>query len=161
MAIFTRQARREDAGDMCRLLNEIIALGGTTAHRQPFSEEQMIAQHIAHPLSVCCTLAIEGDSEKIIGFQALEWSDPDWIGDDPLPADWAVISTFVAQGNQGKGVGGHLLAPTLKAAKVKGVTAINATIRRENTGGQRYYDKMGFVDFRSDELTVSKMHNLK
>lgn len=160
MAIFTRLATQEDAGDMCQLLNEIIALGGTTAHRQPFSEAQMIEQHIAHPLSVCCTLAIDDDSKNIIGFQALEWSDPDWVGDDPLPADWAVISTFVAQGSQGKGVGNHLFAPTLKAAKAKGVTAINATIRRENTGGQRYYDKMGFVDFSSDELTVSKKYDL-
>jgi ribosomal protein S18 acetylase RimI-like enzyme len=56
----------------------------------------------------------------------------------------------------GKGVGRTLFTRTAAAAQEAGVSAIDATIRKENTGGLSYYSRMGFVDYRTGEETISK-----
>lgn len=77
-------------------------------------------------------------------------------GPDHLPSDWAVIATYVALDQQGRGIGRKLLAATLAAAREAGVSNIDATIRAENTGGLAYYSRMGFVDYRMSDETISK-----
>ena len=149
-----RAARAGDAEALCAVLNPIIAAGGTTAHRRPFDPERMIRHYIAPPRGVACTLA-ERDGE-VLGFQALERADPDWPGEDSLPEDWAVIATFVRPGLTQGGIGGRLFEVTRAAARDAGIVAIDATIRRENTGGLRYYSRMGFEDWRSDDERISK-----
>jgi ribosomal protein S18 acetylase RimI-like enzyme len=57
-----------------------------------------------------------------------------------------MIASFVALGHHGKGIGERLLEATLTSAKEAGVTHIDASIRADNTGGLRYYSKMGFID---------------
>ena len=153
-----RAAQTADAAALCKVLNPIIARGGTTAHRHPFTAERMIAELIAPPLGISCFVAIVDAS--VVGVQALEWSDPAWPGTDKLPADWGIISTFVAVDRQGTGVGRRLFTPTLHAARQAGVGAINATIRRENTGGRQFYDRLGFVDDNADAATISKRYDL-
>lgn len=154
MILEVRPATAEDASAMMALLNEIIAAGGTTAHRKPFDEQAIIAQFIASRLFLCCLVAVsEG---KIAGFQALEWADPDWPGDDALPADWAIIATYVNRAAHGRGVGRALFARTSRAAAAAGVRFIDATIRLENSGGRRFYERLGFVDYRHGVETISK-----
>jgi RimJ/RimL family protein N-acetyltransferase len=46
-----------------------------------------------------------------------------------------------------RGVGGALFARTLRAAREAGITAIDATIRADNTGGLAFYARLGFVDY--------------
>lgn len=149
-----RPATRADAPAMADLLNAIIARGGTTAHRSPFSAERMAQDYIEPERKVSCVVAERGG--QILGFQALEWSDPDWTGPNPLPADWAFIATFVAIEAQGQGIGSRLFAATRTAARQAGVTGIDATIRRENAGGLAYYSRMGFADYWSDEAVIAK-----
>ena len=60
----------------------------------------------------------------------------------------------------GRGIGGALFAETCKAARAAGAVAIDATIRRENTGGLRFYDKMGFVDYRPEAERIGKRFDL-
>jgi len=96
------------------------------------------------------------DGAQLMGFQALEWCDPAWPGDDPLPADWAVIATYVGPQAHRRGVGRALFAATAQAAKNAGVRFIDATIRIENTGGQASYEGVGFTDYRVGAETVSK-----
>ncbi|MGP1253234.1 MAG: N-acetyltransferase family protein [Kiloniellales bacterium] len=139
---------------MCGLLNRIIETGGTTAFRSPFTEDRMIRDFIEPPLGIRCSVAASGDD--VLGFQALEWSDPNWTGPNPLPADWAFIASYVAQGAQGQGVGRRLFAATLAAARAAKVVAIDANIRKENLVGQAFYGSLGFIDYRSDEESVSK-----
>jgi len=139
---------------MTALLNAIIARGGTTAHRDPFDVDRMTADVIAPARGIACHVA-ERDG-AIVGFQALEWSDPDWTGANPLPADWAFIATFVAIGMQGTGIGALLFAATRRAALSAGVRMIDATIRRENRGGLAYYSRMGFEDYWSDAEVIAK-----
>ncbi|WP_162906526.1 GNAT family N-acetyltransferase [Algihabitans albus] len=139
---------------MCGLLNRIIERGGTTAFRGPFTEDRMIRDFLEPPLGISCLVADSGDG--VTGFQALEWSDPNWIGPNPLPTDWAFISTYVARGAQGQGVGRRLFEATLAAATAAKVVAIDAKIRKENLVGQAFYGSLGFIEYRSDEESVSK-----
>ena len=44
------------------------------------------------------------------------------------------------------GVGSALLDATTARAREIGLTAINATIRGDNTGGLTFYSRMGFID---------------
>lgn len=142
---------------MAEVINPIIAQGGTTAHRQPFDEQRMIDHYIAPPYGIHCAVA---DDQKLVGFQALEWCDPDWPGQDRLPADWAVIATFVALGRQGQGIGRRLFEATLAAARAAGVRTIDATIRRENVAGLTFYSRLGFVDYRTGDATIGKRMDL-
>jgi ribosomal protein S18 acetylase RimI-like enzyme len=158
MPLTVRPAEISDAEPMAELINKLIARGGTTAYRRPFDREGIVEYFIKPRYGISCAVAVEG--VDIVGFQALEWSDPDTPGPDKLPSDWAVVATYVALGQHGRGIGRKLLAATLDAARAAGVICIDATIRHENTGGLTYYDRMGFVDYRMGDDAVSKKLNL-
>ena len=143
---------------MSEVINPIIAKGGTTAHQQPFDEQRMIEHYIAPPYGIHCAVAV--DDQKIVGFQALGWCDPNWPGQDRLPADWAVVATFVALDRHGQGIGRRLFEATLAAARAAGVRTIDATIRRENRGGLTFYGRLGFVDYRKGDATIGKRMDL-
>ncbi|WP_434053232.1 MAG: GNAT family N-acetyltransferase [Roseibium sp.] len=156
MTVDARHALQSDADQMAELINRIIAIGGTTAYRAAFDSEKIVSEFIGPELAICCHVAVE-DGE-ICGFQALLWADPSWPGEDKLPSDWAVIATYVDPDMHGKGIGRTLFTRTAAAAQEAGVTAIDATIRKENTGGLSYYSRMGFVDYRTGAETVSKIY---
>ena len=65
--------------------------------------------------------------------------------------DWGDISTFAKVGNTARGVGSSLFEATSRLAREKGFTTINATIRADNSGGLRFYSKIGFVDYKVDK----------
>lgn len=137
----TRRARPEDAGALTDLLNEIIAIGGSTAYEDPFTPEKMRSGYIGADNTVACTVAErEG---QIAGFQTLfRVTD----GKD-LPAGWGYIATFVRVGVTGGGIGRTLFGETLKAAEAAGIPTIDATIRADNSSGLGYYGRMGFTDY--------------
>lgn len=158
MEIQVRPAVEGDIAAMADLINEIIAIGGTTAHKTPFTPERMRGHYVFPTRGVSCFVATKGDA--IVGFQALERCDPEWGNTGNLPADWAVIATFARADLQGAGVGGKLFAATKAAARDAGVKTIDATIRLENTGGRAFYQKMGFVDYGMSDLAVSKRFDI-
>lgn len=158
MTLTIRLATVTDAPAMCLLINRIIAIGGTTAFRDPFDDAMMRDQIIAPPGAICCHLA--QDAQGLAGFQALFMADPAWDGPDPLGPDWGLIGTYVAAGRQGQGIGKSMFAATKAAARAAGITRLDATIRRENTGGLAYYTAMGFVDWRADANSLSKRFDL-
>jgi ribosomal protein S18 acetylase RimI-like enzyme len=153
MPVHVRAALPQDASAMARILNEIIDIGGTTAHREKFDDQRIIDYFISPKLGISCFVALE--SEQVLGFQSLDWSDPDWPG-DRLPLDWGVIATFVDPHAHKRGAGRALFANTVEAAKNAGVSFIDATIRKENTGGQAYYGGIGFTDYSESAETISK-----
>jgi GNAT superfamily N-acetyltransferase len=160
MPLTIRPAARPDAPAMAALLNDLIARGGSTAHREPFDAAGIAATFIEPKLGICCFCADDGgagDGGAVAGFQALEWADPDWPGPDRLPAGWAIVATYVAAGRHGEGIGRRPFAATLGAARAARVSRIDATIRRENARGLGYYAGMGFSDYRTGDATVSKM----
>lgn len=158
-ASIIRAAHKQDVQGMTLVLNEIISIGGTTAHDCSFDHDRMLDVFISPPRKISCHVACEGN--HVIGFQALEWADPDWPGENPLPQDWAIISTYVKQSHHGRGVGAALFVKSLLAARTAKVRCIDATIRRENVGGLAFYTSLGFEDYKMDRLTISKCHSMK
>lgn len=139
MALTVRPVRDDDAGELAELLNEIIARGGTTALEEPFTGPSLAAAYLTGPGVICCFVAADGASGRLEGFQTLGR----YAG---LPDDVGDIGTFARVGGTQRGVGSALFAATREAAKARGLSAINATIRADNSGGLTFYDRMGFVD---------------
>ena len=156
MTLEIRPAVQSDADAMASVINEIISIGGSTAYRKSFDTQGILDTFLSPKRGIACFVALAGS--RLLGFQALEWSDPNWPGDDPLPEDWALIATYVDPKAHKQGVGRALFANSARAAKEAGVRFIDATIRKENRGGQAYYQGVGFTDYRSDAESVSKCY---
>lgn len=132
-----RAAVSGDATQMCKLLNTVIAAGGTTAHQTPFEAERMRDHYIAPPRLISCHVAISNG--RLSGFQ--------FLGTDEEREGWAIIATFVALDRAKMGIGQKLFSATRFAAKAAGVKTIDATIRADNIGGLKYYGGLGFTDY--------------
>ena len=137
--IEVRVARREDAAELADLLNAIIARGGMTAHEDPFTPERLADAYIDGLDVLCCFVAVDRDTGRIEGFQALGR----YAG---LPPDVGDIGTFARFGGARQGIGSALFAATRVRALELGLAAINATIRADNAGGLAFYARQGFYD---------------
>ncbi len=138
MELDVRPVRPEDAEELADLLNQIIARGGTTALEEPFTPDALAEAYLTGPDVICCFVAVDRGSGRLEGFQTL--------GAYPgLPEDVGDIGTFARIGSAQRGVGSLLFAATRAEARRRGLNAINATIRADNTGGLAFYDRMGFA----------------
>jgi L-amino acid N-acyltransferase YncA len=135
--MIVREARAGDANGMTDLINAVIAIGGTTAHQTPKSEDKVLQDYIVGSDVICAFVAEEAGA--IIGWQSVGL----WQGE-------ADIGTFVRPGVQAKGIGSALFAATRAALQAKGVTRVMAVIRADNTAGLAYYGRMGFRDTALD-----------
>ncbi len=134
-----RDVTLADAAELAALLNAIIAQGGTTALETPYTPEGLAQAYLTGPEVICCVVAVDRASGRLEGFQTL--------GRYPnLPDDVGDIGTFARIDGKQRGVGSALFAATCQRARAQGLTAINATIRADNTGGLAFYGKMGFAD---------------
>ena len=122
---------------MADLLNEIIAIGGTTAFEDPVTPQDMVDCYIKGPLLECCHVAVD-DRGDVAGFQSIDF--------DEVPNGVGYIATFARQTPVVRGVGTALFEATRQFAKKAGLTTINAKIRADNAPGLAYYSKMGFQD---------------
>ena len=147
MSLAIRPVIASDAHELAELLNAIIARGGTTAFETPFTPEALDRCYLTGPDVLCCVVAVETDSGRFAGFQTL-------IRDRLLPDGWADIATFSRLDGIQKGVATSLFAATRASANCLGITAINATIRADNTGGLAYYSRMGFEDYGVDRAVT-------
>ncbi len=139
MPIVVRPTQREDAPALAELLNAVIAHGGTTALEEPFTAEGLALAYLDGPNVICCFTALDEATGTLEGFQTL--------GRYPsLPQDVGDIGTFARIGGTQRGIGSALFAATQAEAARQGLTAINATIRADNTGGLAFYGRMGFQD---------------
>ena len=142
MPITTRPAVPADAAQMTELLNEIITIGGTTAHQRPFDTDRML-HHYIQPDHHLSTIVAELDGATV-GFQMLVWPNP---AEGPMPEHWGFIGSFVKVGITGQGIGRALFTATCAAAHAAGCRHIDATIRADNASGLRFYTTMGFTDY--------------
>lgn len=139
MSLTVRPVAADDAAALADLLNAVIAAGGTTALEEPFTPEALAETYLTGPNVHCCFVAEDEDS-TLLGFQTL--------GRYPgLPDDVGDIGTFARLGAAQRGIGSALFAATASRAAELGLSAINATIRGDNTGGLTFYAKQGFVDY--------------
>lgn len=137
MDLLVRAMQSCDVPAACVILNEIIAVGGTTAHQRPFDETGFARAHLGADHIVCHVVLDPQD--VVAGFQ--------WLGRNAdLPRDCADIATFTRREPPLKGAGRALMAATHIAARAAGFAQINATIRADNVPGLGYYSAMGFRD---------------
>jgi GNAT superfamily N-acetyltransferase len=123
--------------ELCAIINEIVRIGGTTAHEDVFTVESFAGHFLDDKNFICCFTALfEG---KAVGFQSLCRSDE-------LPKGWGDIGTFARASNKVAGVGTLLFEHTEKLARAEGLAALHAIIRADNAPGLAYYSKMGFTD---------------
>jgi L-amino acid N-acyltransferase YncA len=154
--INVRPAITLDAGSMARLLNAIIAEGGTTAITNTVSGSDL-AQWMAGNNGQAAWHVAVNEGEEVVGFQWIEAAEY-------LPPVAAEIATFVQIGQTGLGIGSKLFDATRTAAKAIGYKWINANIRADNEGGLIYYQSRGFQDYgrienykMADGQTVDKI----
>lgn len=138
MTITVRRASADDAEAMARLLNPIIAAGGSTAYEDPVDADAMKAMVVDAPDLICAHVAEDADG-NLVGFQ--------WVKDYSTE-DTAIgsIATFARMEPKLPGVGSALFEVTCSACRDAGLAVIDATIRADNVSGLAYYSKMGFVD---------------
>ncbi len=132
-----RPAAVKDTAQMADILNEIIAIGGSTAHETPVTAQNLEDWYL-NADAYCCFVAID-DAGDVAGFQALETSDA-------YGAGIGEISTFARQTPKTSGTGTALFKATVEGARAANLAAINAKIRADNVSGLAYYTKMGFQD---------------
>jgi L-amino acid N-acyltransferase YncA len=141
MTLTTRRATSNDAEAMAALINEIIAIGGTTAIETPFTRASMDHEFVSGPHVISCIVAEENGD--LLGFQVLLGSTEE----EPMLPGWGSIGTYARVGQTRGGVGSALFAETKKVARAASLHTIDATIRADNTGGLSFYSRMGFVDY--------------
>ena len=136
--MIVREAAIADVPELCGLLNDIIARGGTTAYEEPLDPETF-ADHFVTGADVVSCFVAEQDG-VLIGFQTLEQGDP-------LPVDVCAIASFSRSFSGVRGAGRALFPKSRAAAIAAGFRAIDAQIRADNVPGLGYYGAMGFVEY--------------
>ncbi len=144
--IHVRPAMALDTGSMAKLLNAIIAKGGTTALTRPVTGQDLSEWMAVDAEASAWHVALD-ETEAVIGFQ---WISPH----ENLPPEACDIATFVQIGRTGLGIGSALFTATSGAAKALGYRWINATIRADNEGGLTYYQSRGFRTWTVDEGVI-------
>ena len=145
MIFSVRKAEYGDIKKMSNILNEIINEGGLTLQNSTTMPVDFKRDYFTNPFSLCNHVATQGT--KIIGFQFLEWSDPNWSGVDKLPSDWGLIATYVSKNVRGLGVGKQLFEATRLTSNDKGMCSISATMNSTNKGAIGYYESLGFCEY--------------
>jgi L-amino acid N-acyltransferase YncA len=139
VSLIVRPCMPDDAPAVAELLNAVIARGGTTALQDAFTPEQLAQTYLTGPNVHVCLVAVDAVTDRIEGFQTL--------GRYPgLPEDVGDIGTFARVDGVQRGVGSALFAAMIDRARAHGLSAMNATIRADNSGGIAFYTKQGFAD---------------
>ena len=164
MIFSVRKAEYGDIKEISNILNEIINEGGRTLQNNITTPVDFKIDYFTHLFSLCNHVAIQGS--KIIGFQFLEWSDPNWSGIDKLPSDWGLIATYVSKNVRGLGVGKQLFEATRLTSNDKGMCSISATMNSTNNGAIGYYESLGFCEYFTFEneykqACISKRFDLR
>jgi len=139
ISINIRAADKKDLNQLCRLINEIIEIGGSTAFENKLNEAEFDSIFLSGEGCISCFLA-ENNEGQILGFQTLSQHKE-------LSDSWADIATFARVEPKVRGVGTTLFESTTGLARQLNLSCINATIRADNTSGLNYYAKMGFVNY--------------
>lgn len=135
--MIVRDACPADAEAMTAILNQIIAVGGTTAHESPKTVTQVREDYI-DGADVLCSVVVEVGG-KVAGWQSVGR----WHGDPH-------IGSFVQPGLQARGAGAAMFDLTCDRLRARGGDYVIASIRADNRPGLAYYARIGFVDVGHD-----------
>ena len=138
MEVITRPVEATDFTAMAELLNEIIEIGGTTAHTTLVDTSTLQGWYQRGQPHAAWFVALN-ETGRVMGFQFIEQNPK-------LPPDTADIATFARVGATGRGIGQKLFIATRAAAEELGFRSITAVIRADNIGGLAYYSRLGMQD---------------
>ena len=130
-----RPMAADDVAACVAIVNHIIALGGTTAYEEPYSQQDFHDHYLVEP-PVTNVVTQDG---RVVGFQAA--FD---VGDGLYS-----IGSFTDRVAPVKGAGKVIFDKTLADCRARGGQAILAKITSDNTGGLAFYSRMGFVDWKT------------
>lgn len=132
MTLTVRAMTAADVPSCVAIINHTIALGGTTAHEDPFSEADFTAHYFEDPEVV--NVALDGD--RVVGFQAAFEVEPGVYS----------IGSFTDQQRSVRGAGTVMMDKTKNDCRARAGISIIAKITADNASGLAYYSKMGFQD---------------
>lgn len=140
MDLLIRPVRLDDAAEVARILNDIIAAGRYTVLDTPFSVEAERDFIASYPERGVFHVAERRADGRIVGFQdvspfATYTSAFDHVG---------VIGTFVDLDCRGQGIGRRLSEVTFAAAVAKGYEKLFSYVRADNPAALAFYQAMGF-----------------
>ncbi len=139
--MIVRKAHPNDAPELVRILNAVIAIGGTTAYQTPRDASYFQPFIAASDPKIFIHVAEAEDR-----LQGMQWMEPL----DPPQTHIGGIATFARPGTAQKGIGTALFKATKQASQAAGYSELYAKIRADNAGGLAYYEKMGFRDHHVD-----------
>ena len=149
MPFSVRIAGSNDIIEMSNVLNDIIIDGGSTLQDRIFTAMEFEKYFFKNRFAICSHVAVQEDA--IIGFQFLEWSDPNWSGIDKLPSNWGLIAIYISKSARRLGAGKKLFGATKSYASKTKMCSINATISSFNKEAIKFYDSLGFYEYAQYE----------
>lgn len=142
-----RPATPGDAEGMAEVQNAIHRAG---LRASPVDVALIRERYLDVEYTVACTVADE--EGRVVGFQSLKRA---WPGNPyDVPEGWGIIGTHIHPGAGRSGLGRHLFAASLAAAKAAGLRHIDATIGAGNAPALAYYAAMGFTPYRESGDTI-------
>ena len=130
MTLTVREMQAQDVPACVAIINHTIALGGSTAYEDPYSEADFAAHYFEETKVVVVALS----EDRIVGFQGSFEVEPGVFS----------IGSFTDQQNPVRGAGAAMFEKTRTDCKHVGGTSILDKITEDNTAGLAYYSKMGF-----------------
>lgn len=151
MTLTARKMTRADVPACTAIINHIIALGGSTAYEDPYTEADLGD----HYIDDAATSNVVVDGDRVVGFQSTFEVEPGVYS----------IGSFTDQQNPVRGAGKVVTDKTKSDCRTLGGQSIIAKITSDNTGGLAFYSKMGFADdtiipndhTRKDGTTVDRI----
>jgi len=138
--VLIREARREDAAAVVRILNAIIEAGEYTVFDTPFTVE-VEKRYIADlPERGIFHIAEAHVGNRVVGFQSLEPFATYTRAFDHV----GVIATYVDLDYRRQGIGKQLFEATFNTARQKGYEKIFTYVRGDNPAALTAYLKSGF-----------------
>lgn len=140
MGFSVRPVREDDAAQIVGLLNPLIQAGTYTVMDEPVSVDEQTDFIRKFPERGVFNVAVCDASGRMLGLQDVVPISPGSGAFEHV----GVISTFVALGSHGRGVGRSLSEATFRAATRLGFVKISATIRADNLRAVAFYLSQGF-----------------
>jgi L-amino acid N-acyltransferase YncA len=140
MPVEIRQARPQDAEDIVRILNPIIAAGVYTALDTPFTSEAE-AEYIRNfPARGVFLVALSQAENRVVGFQSMEPFASYTHAFDHV----GVLGTYVDLDCRRQGIARHLFQSMFAAAARKGYEKMFTFVRSDNAAALQTYLRQGF-----------------
>lgn len=140
-SVLVRPATLADVVGIAEIYDKEVLHGIATFMTVPWTPDewrQWFTDHQSprHPVVVAVD---ESDGERVRGFASLSAWSPRQAYDRT-----AESSVYVAEGNQGKGIGEAMMREVTQLGKAGGVCVLVARVVEQNPGSVRFHERIGF-----------------